>query len=103
MAAIDAELNVNSKSEKVIIHGIPLSEYAKSLESLVRKRYIEKISVIGMDPLFIPEEKLSTECLPPVEAADLVSHLVLERAFTRKINSKILEAYMHTTKWYPVL
>jgi hypothetical protein len=84
MAASDAELNVNSESEKVIIHEIPLSEYAKSLESLVRKRYIEKISVIGMDPLFILEEKLSTECLPPVEAADLVSYLVLETSFYTK-------------------
>jgi hypothetical protein len=32
MAASDSELNVNSEAEKVIIHEIPLSEYAKSLE-----------------------------------------------------------------------
>ena len=73
-----------------------MSEYAKSLESLVRKRYIEKISVIGMDPLFIPEEKLSTKCLSPVEAADLVSYLVLEMSFYTKDqlkNFKVLHAY----------
>jgi hypothetical protein len=32
MAASDSEQNVNSEAEKVIIHEIPLSEYAKSLE-----------------------------------------------------------------------
>jgi hypothetical protein len=32
MAASDSELNVNSEAEKVIIHEIPLSEHAKSLE-----------------------------------------------------------------------
>jgi hypothetical protein len=32
MAGSDSEQNVNSEAEKVIIHEIPLSEYAKSLE-----------------------------------------------------------------------
>jgi hypothetical protein len=32
MAASDSEQNVNSEAGKVIIHEIPLSEYAKSLE-----------------------------------------------------------------------
>jgi hypothetical protein len=32
MAASDSEQNVNSEAEKVIIHEIPLSKYAKSLE-----------------------------------------------------------------------
>jgi hypothetical protein len=32
MAASDSEQNVNSEAEKVIIHEIPLSEHAKSLE-----------------------------------------------------------------------
>jgi hypothetical protein len=32
MAASDSKLNVNSEAEKVIIHEIPLSEHAKSLE-----------------------------------------------------------------------
>ena len=37
-----------------IFHKTSLSEYAKSLESHVRKRYIDKILVIGVEPLFIP-------------------------------------------------
>jgi hypothetical protein len=32
MAVSDSKLNVNSEAEKVIIHEIPLSEHAKSLE-----------------------------------------------------------------------
>ena len=32
-AASDSKLNVNSEAEKVIIHEIPLSEHAKSLET----------------------------------------------------------------------
>jgi hypothetical protein len=32
MAASDSKLNANSEAEKVIIHEIPLSEHAKSLE-----------------------------------------------------------------------
>ncbi len=95
---------MGSESEKGIIHEFPLSKYAKKLDSIVRKRYIEKISIIGMDPLLIPEEQLSTESFPPVEAADLVSFLVLEtRAFIRRNNSRILEAFKPTTKWSPVL
>ena len=53
-----------------------LSEYAKQLDLYVRKRYLQKISVIGIDLVLIPEEKLEPECLPPVEAADLLSFLV---------------------------
>ena len=59
MAASQAEPHVNNESESGIIHEIPLSDYAKSLEGVVRKRYIDKISVIGVDPLLIPEVKLN--------------------------------------------
>ena len=34
-----------------------LSRYADSLENRTKKRYIEKISVIGIDPLVIPQQK----------------------------------------------
>ena len=61
-----------------------LSAYADSLESSIKKRYIEKISVIDMDPLLFPLQKYTSECLPPVEACDLLSHLVLETTFYTK-------------------
>ena len=84
MAANEAKRDVKGESENGIIHETPLSEYAKSLRSNVRKRYIEKISVIGVDPLLIPEDNLNTDCMPPVEAADLVSYLVLDTSFYTK-------------------
>lgn len=61
-----------------------LSAYAKSLEINAKRRYLEKISVIGIDPLVIPQQKYSSECLPPVEACDLPSYLVLDTSFYTK-------------------
>ena len=62
----------------------------------MRKQYLQKISVIGIDPVLIPEEKLEPECLPPVEAADLLSFLVLETSYYTKDQFrafKSLQAY----------
>ena len=49
-----------------------------------------------MDPLLIPEDNLNTDCMPPVEAADLVSYLVLDTSFYTKDqfkNFRSLQAY----------
>ena len=59
---------------------IHLSEYAKKLESHIRTRYLKKIEGIGVDPACLQGEKLDAECLPPIEATDLLSYLVLEQA-----------------------
>ena len=76
-----------------------LSRYADLLENRTKKRYIEKVSVIGIDPLVIPQQKYISECLPPVEACDLlVSYLVLETSFYTKDlfkNFWSLLAYSH--------
>ena len=58
-----------------------ISEYAISLEPVVKERYKEKISVIRIDPFLIPLQKLQPECLPPVEACDLLSYLVLDTSY----------------------
>ena len=58
-----------------------LSEYAKALEGRVKERYLQKISVIGVDPATIPTDQFSPECLPPVEVSDLLSYLVLETSY----------------------
>ena len=63
---------------------IPISEYAKKLTGNVKQRYLDKISNIGIDPVLISEKKYDPECLPPVEAADLLillSYLVLDTSF----------------------
>ena len=53
----------------------PLSlEYSKKLESRVKiKIKIEKISVTGIYPATLWHMKLDPDCLPPIEATDLLS------------------------------
>ena len=60
---------------------VMLSEYAEKLDGNVKKRYVEKISDVGVDPLLIPDHKLDPECLPPIEASDLLSYLVLDTSY----------------------
>ena len=73
-----------------------LSEYCAKLEDNVKRRYVEKIAEIGVDPVTIPDQQFDTECLPPIEAMDLLSYLVLETSFYTKEQFKAyksLEAY----------
>ncbi len=58
-----------------------LSAYAEKLSGSAKKRYKEKISQIGgLDPFQGPLEGC-VERVPPVEASDLVSYLVLQTSF----------------------
>ena len=73
-----------------------LSEYSKKLESRVKRRYIEKKSVIGIDPATLWHAKLDPDCLPPIEATDLLSYLILDTSYYTAQQSKAfksLEAY----------
>ena len=76
-----------------------LSEYVKQLDLHARKRYFQKISVIGIDPVLFTEEKFEPECLPPVDIADLLPFLVLDTSYYTKDQFKALEAFKHTIKW----
>ena len=38
-----------------------LSEYAEKLDGNVKKRYVEKISEVGVDPVLIPDHKLGPD------------------------------------------
>ena len=88
MAASEAEKYASSDKASADSKLI-LSAYADSLESSIKKRYIEKIAVIGMDPFpLFPLQKYTSECLPPVEACDLLSYLVLETSFYTKDKCK---------------
>ena len=73
MAAIEACPSENETNSKFI-----LSDYGDSLQGNIKGRYVEKISVIGIDPFLVPQEKCTPECLPPVELCDLLSYLVLD-------------------------
>ena len=73
-----------------------LSEYTKGLETHVKRRYLQKISLVGVDPASIPSDQFDPECLPSIEATDLVSYVVLETNYYTKEQlkcSKSLEAY----------
>ena len=98
MAASEAEKYASSDKE-IVDSKLTLSAYANSLESSIKKRYVEKISVIGMDPLLVPLQKYTPECRPPVEACAILSYLVLETSFYTRIS----EAFLPTIKWFLVL
>ena len=73
-----------------------LSEYCRKLDDHVKRRYLEKIAEVGVDPVTIPDEQFNSEYLPPIEATDLLSYLVLETSFYTKQQFKTyksLEAY----------
>lgn len=58
-----------------------LSTYALNLPSEAKKRYLEKINIIGnLDP-FTGSLGACTDAIPPVDASDLVSYLVLQTSF----------------------
>ena len=60
------DLEVLSKSIPV------LSAYVKRLETRIKRRYLQKIAVLGVDPACRPSEQLDGECLPPIEVSDLL-------------------------------
>lgn len=73
-----------------------LSEYSKQLESCVKRRYIENILLFGIDPATLWNAKLDPDCLPPIEATNLLSYLVLDTSFytAKQFKAfKSLEAY----------
>ena len=70
------------EDSKTLSFDIPvLSEYAKALDKQVKRRNLEKISPVGVDPVSIPCEQFDPECLPHIEATDLLGYLVLETSF----------------------
>ena len=72
-------------------HDIPnLSDCTKNLEKNVKSRYLEKISLVRIGA------NLDPECLPPIEATDLLCYLVMDTSFYTKEQFKAfksMEAY----------
>ena len=82
--------------EKPDLSRLPISSYAKKLGTLVKQRYFNKISAIGIDPVLIEGKHFEADCLPPVESTDLLFYLVLETSFYTQKQFKAfrsLEAY----------
>ena len=65
------------------------SSYTKGLQGNAKTRYLEKLQLLnGVDPFLLAgtagtggNDSAPTQYLPPVEATDLVSFLVLETSF----------------------
>ena len=74
-----------------------LSEYYNSLEPHVKRRYLEQISVVGLDPGIRLYARLDPECLLPIEAMDLFSYLVTDTSL------RPLKAWKRLIFWYLVL
>ena len=75
---------------------VPLSDYAKKLDQRVKKHYEDKITAIEIDPVLLEGKHFEPDCLPPVEATDLLSYLVLETSYYMQKQFKAfrsLEAY----------
>ena len=87
-------------SVKMDREDIQLSDYAARLENIVKLRYIQKISVIAIDPFLLPENSLDPVCLPPVESFDVVPFLVLEQSFYTKETFRIVKLYKHIIRLF---
>ena len=69
-----------------------LSEYANTLDPLVKKRYMQKIVCIGVGPFLTSYQNYDAECLPPTVSTDLVSYLVLETRYYSKEQFKTFKS-----------
>ena len=74
-----------------------LSSYCQKLPSEARSRYIEKLQLIsGLDPFCPSSLGKQSSILPPVDASDIVSYLVLQTSFVTAKQFKAhksMEAY----------
>ena len=77
---------------------VRLSEKVNHLVVSDKRRYLEKILVIGKDPYCIPSSELSKDVVPPIQCTDIFNYLVLGKSFctTEKFKAfKSLEAYKY--------
>ena len=97
LVTMDSSENERVPSIEELGRKIPkLSEYCVKFEDSLKRRYLEKIAEVGVDPVTIPDQQFDTECLPRIEAMDLLRYLVLETRFYTKEQFKAyksLEVY----------
>ena len=97
--SMDLDNENNQEDLENLSRSIPvLSGYSKALEVHVKRRYLQKISIVRVDLASIPSEEFDPECLPPIEAVNLQGYLVLETSYYTKQQFKAfksLEAYNH--------
>ena len=69
-----------------------MSEYVNTLDPQVKRRYMQKIACIGVDPFIISRQNYDAECFPPTESIELVSYLVLETSYYTKEQFKAFKS-----------
>lgn len=82
-----------------------ISEYVKSLDEHVKRRYLQKISVIGVDPADLNAGvNLDIECLPSIQSTAFFTYCwCWEQVFIQKNNLRTLKAWRLTNGWRLVL
>ena len=60
---------------------VRFSEEFNHLAVSDKRRYLEKISVIGKDTYGIPCSELSMYVVPPIQRTDILNYLVLGKSF----------------------
>ena len=91
-----SESKRKSSKDTKNISSLPVSDYVKKLELHVKRRYLEKITSIGIVPVLVNGKHFEPDCLPPVESTDLLFSLVLKTSFYTQQQFKAfrsLEAY----------
>ena len=69
------------------------SEYYKQLDAPSRRRYLEKVNLVGsIDPYTLPDESfsMSANCYPSITYPDIVNYLVFG---TSPFTSELMKAY----------
>ena len=77
-----------------------LSEYANTLSPLVKKRYMQKIAYIGVDPfvIFHAKNTMPNVFLPPSRLTSF-RILFLKPVTTIRNNLRPLKVFKHITSW----
>ena len=68
--------------------GISSLRLCDTLDPQVKTRYLEKISCVEIDPLWLSDKKYDPECLLLVESMDLLLFLVLDTSYYSKDHFK---------------
>ena len=76
-----------------------LSEYAEKLDGNVKKRYVEKIPEVGVDPLLIPDHKLVQNVCHQLKQVTCYHIWFCILAIIRTNSLKLSVAYKLTTRW----
>jgi len=92
-------MDISQESDPKSQDEIPVrSSLGKNFECYVRECYLKKISVVGVYRAAIPCEKLSWECLSPIEVSNLLCYLV----FTQISSLMPWKVWIRTTRWFLV-